>query len=224
MTRDNTIFYRFVFSLTVIATDSAPTNPQTSTATVLVRIVDVNDNTPKFYRPLYHIQIAEDLPVHTVVFWLKAYDADEGDNGVVRYSLTDGVSNRNVAISRFHVDDRTGAIRLAGKLNSRIQNQYNITAHARDSKQSYSTCYIAVTVIPVNRNLHAPVFEQDRRDPFFMHRHVRIEVSESAAIGTNIDTVSAIDEDVTSPERDVGYYIVDGTGLGIFNIDQNTGL
>ena len=203
----------FCCSLTVIATDSA-SSPLTSSATVFIRLIDVNDNAPKFFQPVYRIRIAEDLPVHAVIFWLQAQDADEGDNGIVRYSLTDGVSNRNDAIARFHVDDRTGAIRLSAKLDSRIQNRYNITARARDSKKYYSTCYIEVEVLPVNRNLHAPYFENP---------HTRFEVPENSVIGTNIGTVSAVDEDKTDPERDVGYYIVDGTGLGFFDIDQNTG-
>ena len=50
-----------------------------------------------------------------------------------------------------------------------------------------------------------------------------LKYPENSVIGTNIGTVSAVDEDKTDPERDVGYYIVDGTGLGFFDIDQNTG-
>ena len=202
------------YSLTVVATDAA-LNPRSSSVAVIIRLLDVNDNAPKFHQNRYQIQIAEDLPLHAVIFWLEAHDPDEGKNGAIRYTLTDGVSNRNDALARFHVDDRTGAIRLSAKLDSRVQNRYNITARARDSGKLYSTCYIEVQVIPVNRNLHAP---------YFKYRDTKLEVREDAPIGTNIGSRLAVDEDRTDPERDIGYYVVDGTGLGIFDIDQYTGM
>ena len=161
------------------------------------------------------MQIAEDLPVHTMLFWLQARDPDAGENGQVRYSLTDGVSSRlSPGQPRFRVDDRTGALRLSLALSAREQSFYNITARARDAKKLYSTCYIEVQVLPVNRNLHAPYFEK---------QSLRMEVKENATIGTQIGVVSAIDEDLTEPEREVKYFVTDGTGLGIFEIDENTG-
>ena len=200
--------------MTALASDSAPAGPRTSRVKVRIKILDVNDNPPQFYKSLYRIQVSEDLPKHAVVFRLQAHDADFGENSVVRYTLTDGVTNRNDAKTRFQVDDRTGAIRLSAKLDARVQNRYNITARARDSKKLFSTCYIEVEVLPVNRNLYAP---------YFKYRDIRMEVEENAYIGTTVGAVSAVDEDTTSPERDISYFIVDGTGLGIFAIDQNTG-
>ena len=204
-----------LFSLTVIASDSSKTNPRKSTARIIIRLLDVNDNAPRFYQSIYRIRISEDLPKHVVLFWLQANDPDEGENSAIRYTLTDGVTNKNDGRTRFRVDDRTGAIRLKAPLDARVQNRYNITARARDSKKLYSTCYIEVEVLPVNRNLYAP---------YFSNRYVRVEVAENGPIGTEVGVMSATDEDTTEPERSVAYYIVDGTGLGFFSIDENTGL
>ena len=181
----------------------------------MIRVLDFNDNSPKFYQDLHRVRVAEDLPVHTVVFWLQAYDLDEGRNGRVRYSLTDGASNANDNTGpRFRVDDRTGAIRLSAPLDARVQNRYNVTARARDSGKRFSTCFIEIEVLPVNKNLHAP---------YFISRKVKLEMKENVDIGTQIGSMSAIDEDVTEPENDVRYYLTEGNGLGIFTIDENTG-
>ena len=199
-----------------MASDDSAVKPLSSSVNVTIHLSDVNDNSPTFYQDLYRIRISEDLPVNALIFWLKAYDPDSGTNGLVRYSLTDGTtdSNRN-SPPRFRVDGRTGAIRLSAPLNARAQSQYNITARARDSGKRYSTCFIEIDVIPVNRNLHAPFFEEQR---------LKFEIFENAAIATQIGTVSAIDEDETDPEREIWYSVVDGDGLGIFQIDQNTGM
>ena len=203
-------------SLTVIATDGDSTKPKSSSVNIIIRLLDVNDNSPEFYQSRHRIKISEDLPVNTLIFWLQAHDADAGENGLVRYSLTDGMTDLNRGLQpRFRVDDRTGAIRLSSSLSARVQNRYNITARARDAGKRYSTCFIEIEILPVNKNLHAPFFEEQK---------VKFEISESATISTQIGSVSAIDEDVDDPERDLRYSIVDGNGLGIFRIDQNTGI
>ena len=199
----------------ITATDGALTNPLSSTVSVVIRLQDINDNSPKFYQELHRIRISEDLPVNTLIFWLQARDPDSGPNGLIRYSLTDGATDSNRGTqTRFRVDDRTGAIRLSSSLNARIQNRYNITARARDSGKLYSTCFIEIELIPVNRNLHAPYFDEQR---------TKFEISENAAIASRVGVVSATDEDTTHLEREIRYSIVDGDGLGVFQIDQNTG-
>lgn len=195
--------------------DSSTTHPLTSTSTLIIRLSDVNDNAPHFHQQLHRIQISEDLPINTVVFWLQARDPDLGENGEIRYSLTAGVTDKNDrSRSYFRVDDRTGVIRLSKPLNARVQSSYNITARARDLKKLYSTCYIEVEVMPVNKNLRAP---------YFPLRYTKLEISEGAPIGTELGAVNAIDEDLTEPENSVHYYIRDGTGLGAFSVDSFSG-
>lgn len=63
--------------------------PQLSAAAkVSVRIVNVNDNDPKFEMSAYNASIVENSPVGTKVATVKATDADEGAYGEITYSLT----------------------------------------------------------------------------------------------------------------------------------------
>lgn len=211
------IYHFFYFCrFTVTATDGSKTRPLSSTTTVLIHVTDINDNIPMFHQDLYRIRISEDLPVGTLVFFLEAQDPDSGDNGDIRYSLKD-VRNSRDRISRFKIDDRTGAIRLAAPLNYRTQSRYNITARARDVKQRnrFSICYIEIKILPVNRNLYAPYFDFTDK---------RMEIAENASVGSLVGTVSALDEDITEPENEIRYSIVDGTGLGYFEIEPVTGM
>jgi len=60
---------------------------QQQTVLVIVDVTDVNDNPPVFSEKTYYIKVREDFPVGTIVMRMKATDDDEGDGGVVRYSI-----------------------------------------------------------------------------------------------------------------------------------------
>lgn len=201
-------------SIKVIATDGSPTRPLSTTAKVQIRLDDINDNAPRFFKSSYRVRVAEDLPTGAVLFWLQAHDPDFGENSDLTYTLTDGHTNKRDRIQRFAVDPRTGAVRLVHNLNFRTQSKYNVTARVRDTQASFSVCYLEITVLPENRNLNAPYFEP---------RTIRLSVREDADVDTMVGSVSAVDKDLDDPERDVGYHVTGGTGLGVFRIDQNTG-
>jgi len=60
-----------------------------------IRIVDVNDNSPRFTRDRYVARIPEDAPVGTEVIRVSASDPDTGMGGSVRYLLEVGKMNRH---------------------------------------------------------------------------------------------------------------------------------
>ena len=198
----------------VQATDASETNPLSSVVTVTVIVEDVNDNVPTFVPSSYHVQIREDLPVGAVVMTIVAMDADQGNSGAVRYSLLAGMDDK------FEVDRQAGTIRILKALDFETKQRYNITARARDRGQhsSNARCHVIIDVTDVNENLHAPVFSD------FV---VRGEVAEGLPVNTTVMQVTATDADSDNPSAIPGdytltYSIKDGSGLGLFNID-NTG-
>lgn len=88
-----------VHEITVVVTDGAasPTPPpqgtasssprHTATASVTIRLLDVNDSPPQFIDPRPQVSVSELTPVGSLVMNLEAVSHDEGDNGVVRYRL-----------------------------------------------------------------------------------------------------------------------------------------
>ncbi|RMB96920.1 hypothetical protein DUI87_26991 [Hirundo rustica rustica] len=60
---------------------------RTGTARIRVTVVDVNDNAPVFSQAEYTVRVPEDVPVGSVLVTVTATDADEGLNGLVKYSL-----------------------------------------------------------------------------------------------------------------------------------------
>uniref|UniRef100_A0A8D1Y0Z8 FAT atypical cadherin 1 n=1 Tax=Sus scrofa TaxID=9823 RepID=A0A8D1Y0Z8_PIG len=201
-----------VHYLKIEARDQAREEPQLlSTVLLKVSLEDVNDNPPKFIPPNYRVKVREDLPEGTIIMWLEAYDPDLGQSSQVRYSLLDAGEGN------FEVDKLSGAVRIVQQLDFEKKQVYNLTVRAKDKGKPVSlssTCYVEVEVIDVNENLHPPVF------PSFVEKGA---VKENVPIGSSVMKVSAHDED-TGRDGEIHYSIRDGSGVGVFKIDEETGV
>ncbi|XP_035778498.1 cadherin-86C-like isoform X3 [Anopheles albimanus] len=86
---------------------------------LVIRLIDVNDESPRFERPLYEFILSADLANFTVPAFIRAHDADaEAPNNEVRYELIYG----NYA-NQFFLHPITGELRVAGTLRSQQQQQ-----------------------------------------------------------------------------------------------------
>ncbi|XP_043918442.1 protocadherin Fat 1 [Protopterus annectens] len=201
-----------IYLLKIEAKDQAQEEMQLSSVVFLkVSLEDVNDNPPKFLPTNYHVRIREDLPVGTVVTWLDALDPDVGQSGQVRYSLIDNGDGT------FDVDKLSGAVRILQNLDFEQRQFYNLSARAKDKGKPVSlssACFVEVEVVDVNENLYAPVF------PFFVDKGV---VKEDVPVGTSVMTVTARDQD-EGRDGEIRYSLRDGTGLGVFTIDEEEGI
>lgn len=199
------------YTLKIAARDQAVNEPQlVSTVPLKITLEDVNDNPPRFVPPNYRVKVREDVPIGTVIMWLEAHDPDVGPSSQVRYSLIDNGDGN------FEVDKLSGALRIVQNLDYETRQVYNLTAKAKDKGKPMSlssTCFIEVDVVDVNENLFRPLFRS------FVERGF---IKEDALVGTSVMTVTAEDED-RGRDGEIRYSIRDGSGLGIFTIDEETG-
>uniref|UniRef100_A0A3P9L436 FAT atypical cadherin 3a n=1 Tax=Oryzias latipes TaxID=8090 RepID=A0A3P9L436_ORYLA len=199
------------FTLKIEARDRADKeSPKFSVTTLEIILEDVNDCSPLFIPSVFKARALEDLPVGTVVAWLETHDPDLGLGGQVRFSL---VNDHN---GWFELDKASGAIRLTKELDYETQQFYNLTVKAKDKGRPVSllsVTFVELEVIDVNENLYAP---------YFTHFALTGVVKENARIGTTLLQVSANDDD-TGRDGEIHYSIRDGSGLGRFSIDEETG-
>lgn len=87
-------------ALTVLATDNGSPAATASTS-VLVTVLDDNDNDPRFEKEFYGFELLENLPSGTLVGSVSASDPDLGKNALLRYAVVQ-------ANSSFTVDPDTG--------------------------------------------------------------------------------------------------------------------
>ena len=95
--------YLFVFQ----ASDSSLTSPRFSTASCVVTLRDVNDNSPQILSRS-EIDLAEDKPIGYPVIRFIAHDPDAGANGHVIFSLVSARSRGSEDRDLFFLDPTTG--------------------------------------------------------------------------------------------------------------------
>lgn len=143
------------YSLTVIAQDQG--HPAlSSTATVEVIVLDINDHSPQFQSSSYTAEILEDVPIGSLVLEVKAIDLDHGPNSQVLYFLSHGSQ------SMFMIDQNTGRIITASPLDRERTASYTFEVCATDSSPANprnSTAQVTIYIQDVNDN--APFFIQD---------------------------------------------------------------
>uniref|UniRef100_A0A8C0UQK5 Cadherin domain-containing protein n=1 Tax=Cyanistes caeruleus TaxID=156563 RepID=A0A8C0UQK5_CYACU len=137
-------------------------------ATVFVRVLDINDNSPVFGTASTTVAIAEYMPVGTSVTSVSATDKDEGFNGLVVYTLKGGEGKMDI--------DGSGLILLQKVLDREEQGFYNLTVIA--------TLNLTIIVDDVNDNV--PVFSSSRYE---------VKVPEDQEVGSALLTLSATDRD-----------------------------
>ncbi|XP_061690531.1 protocadherin Fat 2 [Syngnathoides biaculeatus] len=185
--------------------------PLFSTLHLVVVLQDVNDNPPIFLTKVYRVKVPEDVPVGTLLVWVESMDSDLGGGGIVTYNL------KNTESGIFRLESSTGALTLERELDFERRPSYNLTVRAVDHglpRSLSSSCFVEIQVLDVNENLHRPVFSD------FVYEAV---VMEDASVGTVVLTVTASDKDV-GRDGVIRYRIHDGSGLGVFAIDEETGV
>ncbi|XP_050300468.1 cadherin-related tumor suppressor isoform X2 [Anthonomus grandis grandis] len=128
------------YEIQVVARDQG-IPPQSSTATVFLRVLDENDNAPEFYPQKYFKAVADDLKIGSSVLRVTATDLDEGDNSVVTYKIEDQLD------SLFSIDQFTGVITLRGNLKGSSKHIYRILVSAKDNGDMRATEDAVVEVV-----------------------------------------------------------------------------
>lgn len=131
-------------AIPLVATNNPSCN---SSSTLIVELVDVNDNNPMFINFPDTATICEDAPVGTEMLTITTSDLDFGNNALVAYHLIN--SNEDFAINR-----STGVVTVNQPLDRERKEQYNITVVATDSglQPQSSSAMMVVTILDVNDN------------------------------------------------------------------------
>ncbi|XP_051972385.1 protocadherin alpha-2-like isoform X2 [Xyrauchen texanus] len=156
-----------VIPLVLTATDGGKP-AKTGTLSVIINVLDINDNWPVFSKPLYKIKVRENVPVGTKVTSLTATDLDEGTNSEMIYSIAEhGIIKKQ---SLFTVIPETGDIVVKGQIDYEINPAIELRVQARDkgSPPKSTHCKVLIEVMDENDNVPeinmTPLLESVRED------------------------------------------------------------
>ncbi|KAL1007130.1 hypothetical protein UPYG_G00082410 [Umbra pygmaea] len=203
-----------LYEFVVMAVDKGDV-PRTGTATVRIRMANVNDESPEFSQHVYRTFVSEDAGPNTLVATVLAKDPD-GDG--ITYKITTGNDEGN-----FVIDSQKGLIRLRSSPPPRLQGvEYILNVTATDDNASggpqalSSTALVIVGVDDVNNN--KPVFEKCQQ-----YRE-RTTVLENQPAGTFVLQVHAVDADEGSNGRVTYGFMHKDSTVPAFSIHPDTGV
>uniref|UniRef100_A0A8C3PLZ9 Cadherin-23 n=1 Tax=Calidris pygmaea TaxID=425635 RepID=A0A8C3PLZ9_9CHAR len=171
------------YTLTAVARDNpgdVSSNRRENSVQVLITVLDVNDFRPQFSKSQFSTSVYENEPAGTSVITMTATDLDEGDNGVVTYSI------EGPGAEAFKINKDSGLITSRRRLQS--YERFNLTVVATDKGHPplWGTTMLHVEVIDINDN--RPVFI---RPPNGTILHIKEEIP----LRSNVYEVYATDKD-----------------------------
>ncbi|XP_032004407.1 protocadherin-23 isoform X1 [Hylobates moloch] len=192
--------------LTVLALDDG-TPALSSSQTLTITVLDVNDEAPVFKQHLYEASVKENQNPGEFVTRVEALDRDSGVNSKLQFEIMPGASSES-----FQINSDTGEVVTTTILDREIQEIFTLRVLVRDGgfPSLSSTTTILCTV--EDENDHAPEFIVSSYD---------IEILENQEPEV-VYTVLASDMDAGN-NRAVEYHIIDGNTDEYFAINEMSG-
>uniref|UniRef100_A0A4W3H428 Protocadherin 11 Y-linked n=1 Tax=Callorhinchus milii TaxID=7868 RepID=A0A4W3H428_CALMI len=196
------------YAFTVLAKDGGKPQLQ-SNATVVVTVLDQNDNSPSFTHSEYNFYVPENLPMYGTVGLITVTDSDAGANAAVSLSI---VNDQGY----FIIDPSTGVIKPNITFDREQQSSYTFQVKAVDGGRPQRSSIARVTINVVDVNDNSPVFVYPPSN--YSYELVSISANPGSVVGK----VFAIDND-TGMNAELRYSIVSGNSRGLFAIDPMNG-
>lgn len=194
------------YNLTISVTDGV----HTVLTQLYVTVIDINDHRPEFTESTYKIDISENIDEGTEILHLHATDRDEDKK--LFFSLH--AARDPISLQLFRVDSVTGSITLAKKLDREMISEHVLIVIVKDQGTPAKRNYAKVIITVHDHNDHVPEFTS---------RIVEGKVYETAAMGSNVVQVYAVDRDIGDNAR-ISYSIVGGNIGNVFHIDSEMGI
>ncbi|KAG7266403.1 hypothetical protein CRUP_010718 [Coryphaenoides rupestris] len=208
------------YNLTVEATDGT----RTVSTQVMIRIIDTNNHRPQFSKLRYDVSVPEDTPANTEVLQISAVDEDEKN----KLTFTLLSSTDPFSLRKFRLDPGTGVLYTAEGLDHETMRQHTLTVMlflCLNVCIHNSYDQVRDQDIPVKRNLVRVIINVvDTNDnaPWFVDSPYSGRVFESAAIGSAVLQVTALDKD-QGQNAEIVYSIESGNVANTFAVDSVLG-
>uniref|UniRef100_A0A5F9DQ49 FAT atypical cadherin 2 n=1 Tax=Oryctolagus cuniculus TaxID=9986 RepID=A0A5F9DQ49_RABIT len=180
--------------------------------TVKIILTDENDNPPQFKASGYTVSIPSNVSKDSPVIQVLAYDADEGRNADVTYSVD---SMEDLAEEIIEVNPTTGVVKVKESLVGLENQAFDFKIKAQDGGPPHWDSLVPVRLQVVPNEVSLPKFSE----PLYS-----FSASEDLPEGSEVGVVKAV-----AAQDPIIYSLVQGTTPesnkdGVFSLDQDTGV
>lgn len=190
---------------TLVATDNGKTKQHSSTTTITITVLDINDNDPVI-KPPFSGSVPENRPGKTTIMKILADDKDIGENAELSFRLD---NYRDL----FTLEEKSGILKTKKPLDREEKSRYYLTIVVKDAGTPSRQTTANITIIIKDEDDNCPVFERTEYE-------TRLE--ENAQRGTHVVTVKATDRD-EGTNADLDYGILEGNDKSAFTVNAATG-
>jgi len=181
---------------------------KTGTATVVVNVLDRNDNDPKFMLSGYSFSVIENMTPLNPVGVVTVTDADEGENARVRlYVEPDN--------GKFVIQNGTGTILSSISFDREKESTYTFRLKAVDAGDPPRSSYVGVTINVLDENDNAPYVTKPSNSTYKYLAPV-------TAPDSLVEVVEAEDMD-SGLNAELIYSITGGNPYNLFHISPDSG-
>uniref|UniRef100_UPI00358E77BD protocadherin-16-like n=1 Tax=Myxine glutinosa TaxID=7769 RepID=UPI00358E77BD len=199
LNRESCTFYR------LIAVVSDLGSPMFSaTATLLVEVLDENDNPPNFYPGQDTLEVLDVSPPGTWLATRSAFDPDAGNNGTFSFSLLPSDGSE-----QYLLDSQTGELRTAETL-TRSSYSLRLEVHDGGTPPLRTEALLQIKVIVTSNYKKSPVLP------------VLLTCPPLTSPGTGIGTLPLPEGWSPEPGR-VNFTLMGGPGTGHFVVERTSG-
>lgn len=191
------------YELTIVGTDGL----FVFETTVVIQVMDVNDNPPYCLRYRYREVLSEGSHPGTYVLTVLATDYDDEPNAKLRFYLTGTNSEK------FALDKETGVLKVVGPLDREAQAKFVLRAHVQDRDEPTWECSSLLEILISDLNDNPPRFTMQQYSATLL---------EDVKIGTLVTKVHATDDDI-GINRKIRYEFLDNAN-DQFNIASDSGI
>ncbi|KAM6924076.1 protocadherin alpha-5-like isoform 5-T5 [Xenentodon cancila] len=143
-----------VYNITITAKDLG-SPALSSTKVIRVYVLDVNDNRPLFTKNPYNFYVHENNKAGMSIFSVRATDADEEENAVIKYSLHRG--SPETMTSFLNINEGSGMLSALKSFDFETVKTFQFRVVATDSGTPSLSSNVTVNVFILDQNDNAPV-------------------------------------------------------------------
>jgi len=187
-----------------------------SFADVIVNVIDVNDEPPRFTASVFRFVVVENQPRGTDVGHVTAIDRDQPPFDRFHYTLMTSGSSK-AAVDAFKVDELSGRIVTTQVLDREQRAEYHLICVAADPTVSTLSAAVPLVISVDDVNDNSPVFDAGSEV-------IRVSYDERSRVGHVIGEMKASDAD-DGPNGDVLYWAqsADNDTIDLFSVDPRSG-
>ncbi|XP_053497424.1 protocadherin alpha-C2-like [Ictalurus furcatus] len=206
------------YDITLLVTDRG-NPPLSDNETIIVHLLDVNDNAPQFPQSFYSISVMENNPPGALLSSITAHDPDLHENQYLVYFIIEKEIVNTSMSMLFSINPENGNLYALKTFDYEIEKEFLFHIEARDSGVPPLSSNVTVHIIIMDQNDNTPVIVS----PWRAHGSVVEEkIPRSTDKGTLIAKVIAIDTDSVHNSR-VTYQFLQNTDATLFSLDQYNG-